>query len=67
MLSRLLPGIFLPLYDMISFSTIPYADAVARARRQWRVAGLVVGGLGIVLVVGLGLVLLAQLVSTDPG
>lgn len=67
MLSRLLPGIFLPLYDMVSFSTIPYADAVARARRQWRVAGLVASGLGIVLVVGLGLVLLAQLVSTDTG
>lgn len=36
LLARLLPGLYLPLYEMISFSRIPYADAVRRARRQDR-------------------------------
>ncbi len=34
-LHRLFPRSFLPLNSMISFSRIPYADAVRRARRQW--------------------------------
>ena len=33
-LNRLWPDSWLPLYTMISHSTIPYADALARARRQ---------------------------------
>ncbi len=33
-LEGLLPGIYLPLYTMISFTRIPYAVAAARARRQ---------------------------------
>ena len=44
LLHRLLPRWYLPLYSMISFSRIPYADARARARRQWR---LVLGGLAL--------------------
>jgi len=36
LLHRALPGLYLPLYNMVSFSNIPYADAVARARRQDR-------------------------------
>jgi kynurenine 3-monooxygenase len=36
-LHRLFPRWYLPLYSMISFSRIPYADARARARRQDRV------------------------------
>lgn len=36
-LHRLLPWWYLPLYTMVSFSRIPYADAVRRARRQDRV------------------------------
>lgn len=41
----LLPRAFLPLYTMVSFTCIPYAEARARARRQWRWVGgvLVVG------------------------
>ncbi|MFO0872419.1 MAG: NAD(P)/FAD-dependent oxidoreductase [Phycisphaerales bacterium] len=35
-LHRIMPRTFVPLYDMISFSTIPYAEARDRARRQWR-------------------------------
>lgn len=32
-----LPGIYLPLYTMISFTRIPYAEAARRARRQDRI------------------------------
>ena len=33
-LESLLPGIYLPLYTMVSFTRIPYAEAARRARRQ---------------------------------
>src|SRR5436190_2911687 len=36
-LEGLLPGIYLPLYTMISFTRIPYATAARRARRQDRI------------------------------
>jgi kynurenine 3-monooxygenase len=34
LLAKLLPGWYLPLYSMVTFTRIPYADAVARAKRQ---------------------------------
>ncbi|GAA3123670.1 FAD-dependent oxidoreductase [Streptosporangium carneum] len=34
LLARLLPGRWVPLYTMVSHTTTPYADALARARRQ---------------------------------
>lgn len=55
LLHGLLPDWYLPLYSMISFSRIPYADALARAHRQWRI---VLGGLAL-----LGLLLLAVVVT----
>ena len=33
-LEGMLPGIYLPLYTMVSFTRIPYAEAARRARRQ---------------------------------
>lgn len=33
-LEGLLPGLYLPLYTMVSFTNIPYAEAQRRARRQ---------------------------------
>ena len=33
-LEGLLPGLYLPLYAMVSFTRIPYAEAARRARRQ---------------------------------
>lgn len=33
-LERWLPGRYISLYEMVSFTTIPYAQALARARRQ---------------------------------
>jgi kynurenine 3-monooxygenase len=38
LLSKLFPRLYLPLYTMISHSTRPYAECVARARRQERIA-----------------------------
>lgn len=49
LLHALLPRWFTPLYNMISFSTIPYAQAVRRARRQSRVSLGVIGLVAIVL------------------
>ena len=45
LLEGLLPGIYLPLYTMVTFTRIPYAEAARRARRQDRIvyAGLVAG------------------------
>jgi kynurenine 3-monooxygenase len=48
-LHRMLPGSFIPLYTMVSFSRIPYADAVARAARQDR--WLTIAVLGLVVMV----------------
>ncbi|MCA9295760.1 MAG: hypothetical protein KC983_04570, partial [Phycisphaerales bacterium] len=45
-LGRLFPGLFRPLYSMVTFSNIPYADAVDRADLQWRVLrwiGILIG------------------------
>jgi kynurenine 3-monooxygenase len=52
LLHRLLPRWYLPLYTMIEFTRIPYADAVRRARRQNRIVALVAAAL-------VGLLLLA--------
>ena len=37
LLNRLFPRWYLPLYTMATFTRIPYADAVARAKRQDRI------------------------------
>jgi kynurenine 3-monooxygenase len=43
-LERALPGRYLSRYEMVSFTTIPYADVVVRARRQHRAVAV---GLGV--------------------
>jgi kynurenine 3-monooxygenase len=37
MLEALLRGIYLPLYTMVTFTRIPYAEAARRAQRQDRI------------------------------
>ena len=56
-LEGLLPGIYLPLYTMVTFTRIPYAEAASRARRQDR---LVYGALtaAAILVVALLILLI---------
>lgn len=39
MLNRLMPNVWLPIYTMISHTTMPYGDALARARKQNRILG----------------------------
>jgi kynurenine 3-monooxygenase len=54
LLHALFPRWFIPLYTMVSFTTIPYAEAVARAARQDRAlrwgAGLLLLALVLLLV-----------------
>src|SRR5438067_111267 len=49
-LEALLPGIYLPLYTMVTFTRIPYAEAARRARCQDRIvyAGLILGALTLI-------------------
>ncbi len=55
LLHRLFPRAFLPLYTMVSFTRIPYADARRRARWQWwTVTGLAAFLLSLILAWGLG-------------
>lgn len=53
LLHKLLPRHILPLYTMIEFTRIPYADALARARRQNRAvlatAGLILAAVAFAL------------------
>ncbi len=57
------PSWFVPRYDMVSFDTIPYADALERSLRQDRViARLVVG-----IPVALALILIASWVIAGRG
>ena len=44
-LHKLFPRSFVPLYYMVTFSRTPYADAVRRARMQWKAVGLAAVGL----------------------
>jgi kynurenine 3-monooxygenase len=50
-LNRMFPSWFIPLYTMISFTTIPYAEARDRARRQARGVRLVLVGVAALLLV----------------
>lgn len=59
-LHKLLLGWYLPLYTMIQFTRIPYADARRRARRQDRIMGIVMG----VLLAAVGLLVLRWIVGS---
>ncbi len=50
-LEAVLPGIYLPLYTMVTFTRIPYAVAARRARLQDRI--LYAGFLAVILIFGL--------------
>ena len=46
---RLFPRWFVPMYSLVTFSTIPYAQAVERARRQNRGIALILALLAVAL------------------
>jgi kynurenine 3-monooxygenase len=57
LLNRLFPRAYVPIYTLVSHSTVPYADCVERAARQDRLArwlgiDLLVGALGLGLMAG---------------
>jgi len=43
-LEKALPGTYLSRYEMVSFTTIPYADVVERANKQQRMLAVAAGG-----------------------
>ena len=59
LLHKLLPRWYLPLYTLITFTTMPYAAARRRAHQQVRVVRLLAGWL--VLIVFLIVLLLVHL------
>ncbi len=54
-LHRIMPGTFIPIYSMVTFSNMPYAEAVDRAARQGRAIRTTLGVLGFALVVAVSL------------
>lgn len=52
-LHSMFPEMFKPLYNMISFSTIPYAEARRRARHQGRIVRAVAAFVGLSLLLAL--------------
>jgi kynurenine 3-monooxygenase len=61
LLEGLLPGIFLPLYTMVTFTRIPYARAARRARLQDRI--VYVGLIGLTISTLVALLFLLRSVS----
>lgn len=51
------PGRYLPLYAMVSFTSIPYAEAARRAKAQDRLIGAILLGLLLVIVLAFCLLL----------
>src|SRR6266480_5502455 len=50
LLEALLPGIYLPLYTMVTFTRIPYSTAARRARLQDRIVyGSVIATIGLIV------------------
>ncbi len=43
-LEKVLPGTYLSRYEMVSFTTIPYAEVIERSRTQQRVLAVAAGG-----------------------
>ena len=57
LLAKLFRGRFVPLYYMVTFSRTPYADAVERARAQWRTVFALMGLALVIALVALAAVL----------
>jgi kynurenine 3-monooxygenase len=62
-LHRLAPSLFIPLYTMVTFTRVPYGDAVHRAQRQWQVVALLALALAFPLVMMVLVVMVGFLLS----
>ncbi len=49
LLHKWLPGLYTPLYSMVSFSNTPYSDAVERSKRQDRAVAIGLAGFAVLL------------------
>ncbi|MEU5566596.1 MULTISPECIES: FAD-dependent oxidoreductase [Micromonospora] len=56
-LERALPGRYVSRYELVSFSTTPYAEVARRVRRQHQALGVVAAGAAALLVGAVGMVL----------
>jgi len=56
-LEGVLPGIYLPLYTMVSFTRIPYAEAARRAQRQNRIVYAILIAAAVIVALLLGMVM----------
>ena len=67
LLNRLMPDSYVPLYDLVSFTTVPYAAARERARRQDRAVrkAAVAVAIAVAACRGVGLYLAARRVLSD--
>ncbi|HVZ95105.1 MAG TPA: NAD(P)/FAD-dependent oxidoreductase [Phycisphaerales bacterium] len=59
-LERFLPGLYLSLYEMISFSTIPYAAARSRAAKQRRAVAGILAAVGLLILLAIWLLALRR-------
>jgi kynurenine 3-monooxygenase len=67
LLNRLMPEAYVPLYDLVSFTTVPYAAARERARRQDRTVrkAAVAVAIAVVSALGVSLYLAARRIMSD--
>ena len=63
LLHRLFPGWFTPLYNLVTFSNVPYAEARAQARSRLRTLGVAAAVTGALLLV-LAVALLKRITTT---
>jgi len=56
-LEGVLPGIYLPLYTMVSFTRIPYAEAARRAQRQNRIVYAILIAAAVIVALLLGMMI----------
>jgi kynurenine 3-monooxygenase len=67
-LNHWMPNAFIPLYDLVSFSTVPYAAARARAARQDRIivrVGIAAAGLLVALLVFATVVVIRRMFASQ--
>jgi kynurenine 3-monooxygenase len=62
-----MPEAYVPLYDLVSFTTVPYAAARERARRQDRAVrkAAVAVAIAVVSALGVSLYLAARRIMSD--
>lgn len=63
-LNRLLPDIWIPLYSLIMYTNIPYADAIARVKKQERILKWLIVTLLLIVTTSILIILLVHFSRT---